>query len=236
LRAAGMPQQRYAGDEVVERLVRPDFKTQESLQFCILSFVVKLPSDAKVLAGLASEQRGVFSTKDLEVALQDRHPASFARRVRALLEAGVLRRFLRGWYVADTFDLPTLSQRLAPASYISFGNVLARRLLIGTSPQRQVMAARVGRSRRYRALGYEIVHLSIAAHLDFGHCAEEGVDWADSEKALLDVLFFHLRGQRYVFDPFSDIDLSRLDRERIDTYLERYRNPKFVTFVEGVLS
>lgn len=197
---------------------------------------MKLLQDSRAIGALANDQRGVFSTGDLEVALQDRHPASFARRVRALIEAGDLRRFLRGWYVTEQFDLPTLSQRLAPASYISFGNVLARSLLIGPRPDRQVMAARVGRSRRYGALGYGIVHLSIAPHLDFGHSSIEGVRWADSEKATLDVLYFHLRGRRYIFDPFSDIDFSRLDRELLRSYLARYRNPKFTSFVNSVLT
>ena len=68
--------------------------------------------------------------------------------------------------------------------------------------------------RRYR----------FGAHLDFGYSAVDGVNWANQEKATLDVFYFHLRGQRFVFDPFSDIDFSRLDRERVDRYLERYLN------------
>ena len=197
---------------------------------------MKLLQDVRVLSMLAEEQRGVFSTSDLQVVLNEPHPASFARRVKALIEAGSLRRFLRGWYVAEEFDLPTLSQRLAPASYVSFGNALARNLLIGTRPERQVMAARVGRGRTYKALGREIVHLSISHHLDFGYAVTDGVKWADNEKAVLDTLYFHLRGHRFVFDPFSDIDLSRLDGERIALYLQHYKNPKFRRFAEGVLT
>ena len=157
------------------------------------------------------------------------------RRVQALEETGVLRRFCRGWYVAEEFDLPTLSQRIAPHSYVSFGTVLARELLVGTRPERQVIAAKVGRTRSYTGLGYEIVHVHIASHLDFGHSASGGVQFATAEKAVLDVLYFHLRGRRYPFDPFSDIDVSRLDRRRLRSYLDRYRNPKFVVFASGVL-
>jgi len=152
-----------------------------------------------------------------------------------LVQAGVLRRFLRGWYVAETFDLPTLSQRLAPDSYVSFGNVLARNLLIGTSPERQVMAAKVGRGRTYQALGFQIVHLGLARHLHFGYEVQGGVEFADSEKAVLDVLYFHMRGQTFFFDPFSDIDFTRLDSAQLRRYLARYKNPKFVSFVFNVL-
>jgi hypothetical protein len=32
------------------------------------------------------------------------------------------------------------------------------------------------------------------------------------------------------------VAVDRLDHERIQEYLRRYRNPKFVTFVEGMLA
>lgn len=147
----------------------------------------------------------------------------------------MLRRFLRGFYVAEEFDLATLSQRLAPESYVSFANVLSRDLLIGPRPERQVMAVRAGRNRTYRGFGFEIVHLGLAPHLFFGYEARDGIRFADAEKALLDTLYFHLRGQRYVFDPFSDVDTSRLDPVRLQDYLGRYRNPRFVTFARHAL-
>ncbi len=198
---------------------------------------MKFTDDIGRIAALATKQRGVFSTSDLSVALADPHPAAFSRRIQSLIEAGTLRRFLRGWYVAEDFDLATLSQRLAPDSAVSFGNVLAENLMIGSMPSRQVMAVKVGRSRRFRSLGYDITHLGLAKGLHFGFEPEtrDGVRWVDREKAVLDVLYFHLRGQVYFFDPYSDIDFSRLDRARLDDYLSAYKNPKFVTFVTKVV-
>ena len=191
--------------------------------------------DDRLIRGLAETQEGVFSKADLQVALEDKHPAAFARRVRALSEIGTLRRFIRGWYVAPEFDLPTLSQRIAPRSYVSFGTALARELLVGAAPERQLLAAKVGTARRYEGLGKEIVHVSLAAHLDFGHRRIDGVAWADAEKAVLDVLYFHLRGRRYVFDIHSDIAFEKLDMDRVRSYLKRYRNPRFVTFAKRIL-
>lgn len=196
---------------------------------------MKVVSDTRAIEQAAEAQRGVFSKADLQTMLAEPHPSAFARRYRALEERGVLRRFCRGFYVTESFDLPTLSQRIAPDSYIGFGTVLARELLVGPRSSRRVVGVKVGKSRTYEGLGYEVVHLHVAPHLFFGFTATDGVRFADAEKAVLDVLYFHLRGRRYPFDIYSDIDFDRLDRRRLESYLERYRNPKFVAFAHDVL-
>lgn len=196
---------------------------------------MKYATDARAIEKAAAAQGGVFSKADLQTLLAEPHPAAFARRYRALEKNGALRRFCRGFYVAESFDLPTLSQRIAPDSYVSFGTVLARELLIGPQPSRRVSAVKPGKSRTYEGLGYELVHLHVAPHLMFGYAPTDGVQFADAEKAVLDVLYFHLRGRRYPFDVYSDIDFSRLDRERLESHLKRYRNPKFVAFARQLV-
>jgi len=190
--------------------------------------------DAQRIAGVSAPQRGVFTKTDLQVLLAERHPAAFTRRIDALLGGGVLRRFSRGFYVHGDYDLPTLSQRLAPESYVSFGTALARALVIGPRPDRQLIAAKPGRAHVYRGLGVEIVHVHIAHHFDFGYAPVHGVRWADAEKATLDALYFHLRGRRYPFDVYSDLDLSRLDPLRLEDYLVRpRRSPQIRPVVVG---
>ena len=70
----------------------------------------------------------------------------------------------------------------------------------------------------------------------FGFLVDDGVRNANAEKAFLDTLYFHLRGRRYPFDIYSDMAVERFDLTRVREYLGRYRNPKFVAFVEGVLA
>jgi len=207
----------------------------KKVRFCTFSGLMKVQVDARAIQRLATRQRGVLSKSDLQSLFAEPHSAAFVRRVRALEEIEVIRRFCRGWYVTESFDLPTLSQRLAPHSYVSFGTILARELLIGTRPERRVIAAKVGKTRTYVGLGNEIVHVHVAPHLDFGHAASQGVEFANAEKAVLDVLYFHLRGRRYSFDIYSDIDFTKLKKKRLSGYLTRYRNPKFVSFATGLL-
>ncbi len=207
----------------------------EKLQGCSLSVDMNAAADTEAIDRLAKGQRGVFSKADLQTLMADPHPASFVRRVNRLIDSGHLRGLSRGWYVAREFDLPTLSQRLAPDSYLSLSTVLARELLIGPRPDRQVTAVKTGVGRTYTGLGCEVVHLHIASHLSFGFQAKDGVRTADAEKAVLDVLYFHLRGRRYPYDIYSDIDYARLDRSRLRSYLVKYRNPRFVSFAAKIL-
>ena len=217
------------------RATREEFMLHKNLHKSSFSRNMKSLDDARAVRNAARSQRGVFSKADLQILLVDPHPASFVRRITALLKADELHRFCRGWYVHAPFDLETLCQRIAPTSYVSFGTVLAHELLIGTRPERQVIAVTTGRSARYSGLDHEIVFVHIAKHLDFGYAPRGGVRYADAEKAMLDALYFHLRGRRYPFDIYSDVDYSRLDRNKVASYLERYRNPKFVAFARGVL-
>lgn len=193
-------------------------------------------SDAQLIRRLEKAQRGVFAKCDLQTALAERHPAAFVRRVNVLLEHGILRRFCRGWYVTDGFDLATLSQRLAPDSYISFSTVLAKQLIIGPNPVNRIVAVKIGRPRRYANDGFVIKHVSVSEGFIFGFSVVDGVRYADAEKAFLDTLYFHLRGRRYPFDVYSDIAVDKLDQAKVGKYLKKYRNPKFVAFVEGVLT
>ncbi len=191
--------------------------------------------DMQNILRLSAAQRGVFSVSDLKTLTAERHDSAFQRRIDALLAAGVLRRFARGWYVTPSFDAPTLSQRIAPGSVVSFGTVLADELLIGAFPRNQITATWARKTRSRQGLGLQLLHLQIAEPLNFGFEVKDGLRYATPEKAVLDVLYFHQRGRKYVFDIYSDIDYSRLDSRRLQAYLLNYQNPKFVRFATDLL-
>ncbi len=192
-------------------------------------------SDAQLLTQFEAAQHGVFSKADLQTILAEAHPAGFTRRIRSLIDQGVIRRFKRGWYVTEQLDLPTLSQRLAPNSIISFSTVLARKLIIGPRPERHIIAVTPGKARRYECDDLLIEHVHVTDALMFGFINERGIRYADAEKAVLDALYFHLRGRRYPFDIYSDIDTDKLDPKRLRKHLKHYKNSKFVTFTKSIL-
>jgi hypothetical protein len=147
-----------------------------------------------------------------------------------------LARFKRGFYVTEPFNLEVLAQRLYPDSYVSLGTVLARRLLIGSVPAKTVYAVKTGRNRAFISAFGNLIYCGIARRLVFGFEYENGVRYATAEKAFLDTLYFYQKGFRFSFNIFGDMDISRVDKEKVKTFLKQYKNPKFITFVKGVLS
>jgi len=196
---------------------------------------MKLADDSDLIRSLEPGQRGVFSKGDLQSAFAERHPAAFSRRVNALVARRVLSRFVRGWYVTDQVDLSVLSQRISPESYISMETILSGALMVGSSQNLGVTAVKTGRSRVYEGSGLRVVHLGVKPSLLFGFTTTGGIRRADPEKATLDTLYFHLRGRRYPFDIYSDVDYSGLNSETMLNYLNAYKNPRFVAFVKGVV-
>lgn len=202
---------------------------------------MKLASQLEVLlTAHRTANRGVFSTAELRALLGCTHEKSLQRAIHALQASGALTRFCRGLYVTPDFDLEMVSQRLAPDSYISCGSVLARALIIGAVPQKTVYAVKRGPSRAYRSPVGAVVHFGLGLRTRDLLCGfrttASGICYADNEKAFLDTLYFHRSGYTFSFDVYSDVDLSRLDTARVRHYLRRYKNPKFVQFVKGVLA
>lgn len=191
--------------------------------------------NAELIRKYSPSLGGVFSLSDLKGLFPLLPQNVFYRRMTILEKAGILKRFTRGIYLAENFNISVLSQKISPESYVSFETVLAKNMIIGTLPARELKAVKVGKKRKYVSNDFSIVHFGIERKLFFGFETVDGINFATKEKALLDTLYFHIRGVRFYFDIYSDIDLEKIDTNIIKKYLSKYKNPKFVKFVKGYL-
>jgi len=183
----------------------------------------------------APKAGGVFSINDLRNLFNQQNDVLLHRHIRRFEEEGILSRFKQGFYTTPDFDPEVLACRMYPDAYISLGTILAKRLIIGSIPGKTTYAVKTGRTRLFTASGRTISYYEAAPELLFGFTTENGVRRATPEKAFLDTLYFHQKGRAFSFDIYSDIDTTRLDAERIRSWLPRYNNPRFISFVTGVL-
>jgi hypothetical protein len=191
--------------------------------------------DAGLIQKYARPMSGVFFIGDLSRLFGETNSVSLFRRIRNLEDAAIISRFSRGIYTTIGFRAETLTARIIENSYLSFGTILAKELMIGSVPAMTLYAVRVGKNRIYKGPGLTVEYVGIAKPLFFGFRGDQGVRYATPEKALLDTLYFHLHGRSYSFDIYQDIDITRVNRPLIKQWLRKYRNPRFVSFVKGYL-
>ena len=217
------------------------------MHFEILSVVMKVRADILfALQGLALQQRGVLTTRDLEVIFRTSNRQTLTSRLRPYLKEKILIRFCRGFYLMPKstsveMGLAALSQRICPHSIISLGTVLSRARLIGTAPKNVVYAVKVGTSRTYENedIG-RIVHFGFggikeSSVFDFGYYFEDGICYAEPERALLDTLYFYQRGNKLFFNIYSDVFVGKINRQTYLEYIDRYPNSRFRAFARSYL-
>lgn len=183
----------------------------------------------KTIERWKTEVNDVFTLADLKVALDENTEPTLYRTVAQLVDNGTLIKVKRGIYATPEASLATISIRINPKAYVSTGTILASKTIIGSVPARKIQAVKTGRPRTYRCELGIIEHLSISPALYFGFSTVAGERIATPEKAFLDVCYFTYRGRKFSFDPGTDVDLTRLDFNLIETYLKAY-DPRFVSF------
>ncbi len=196
----------------------------------------KIVDDLNIIKQFAAELKGVFTLADLKTLLPSAHIKTFYRRIKALEQENILKRYIRGVYTTEDFDLRCLSYKINPYSYISLERVLADSLIIGTEPSHEIKAIKIGKKREFAGEQGRIIYLGIAEHLYFGFQKQQSINIAVKEKAFLDTLYFYLKGMRYYFDIYSDIDTTKLKASIINDFLKQYRNPKFIAFVRNYIN
>jgi hypothetical protein len=180
---------------------------------------------------------GVFSYADLFNLIGAGSVQRNQRTIKRLIREGVLFKIRRGLYSTKNPDLWVLGCHIRENAYVSMDSVLSKNLLIGTVPKGSVSLVYTGLKRRRMETPFGLLRFfSIKKDLVFGTTRlPNGVAAADNEKAYLDILYYYSKGARFVIDPLKEINVRKLNRKKVAQYLKKYRNPRFVAFVEGRL-
>ena len=197
--------------------------------------MMKMLENAQKLLEFAPKVGGVFSLSELSSLFDMASQQMLWIKIRQFEDAGLLKRYSRGIYVTQNFDRMILSAKVRTESYVSFGSALAFYKLIGTESPFLVSCVVYSRASEYKG-DVNLSYSQISKNLYFGTTIlENGVRIADAEKAVLDTLYFYQHKKRFYFNIFQDIHFSALSKEKVDSYLERYANPKFKAFVRNTV-
>lgn len=207
----------------------------ETALICIFTVIMKALHYYQLIQKVAPVIGGVFSINDLRNLFNQTNDVLLHREIKNLENENILTRFRKGFYVTEKFNPELLASRIYPDSYISCGTVLAKQLIIGSIPLKTIYAVKIGRNKEFEGAGLRIHYFGIKPELLFEITVENGIRYASTEKAFVDTLYFYQKGEQFSFDPFSDINIALLNWEKIESILEHYRNPRFKSFVKGMI-
>ena len=195
----------------------------------------KMLENAQKLLEFAPKIGGVFSLSELSSLFDISSQQMLWIKIKQFEEAGLLKRYSRGIYITQNFDPMILSAKVRTDSYISFGSALAYYKLIGTESPFLISCIVTSKASEYKG-EVNLSYAKISKNLFFGTAIlNNGVRMANAEKAVLDTLYFHQHKKIFYFNIFQDINFSALPKETMDSYLERYANPKFKAFVRNTV-
>lgn len=195
----------------------------------------KMLEKAQKLLEFAPKIGGVFSLSELSSLFDISSQQMLWIKIKQFEEAGLLKRYSRGIYITQNFDPMILSAKVRTDSYISFGSALAYYKLIGTESPFLISCIVTSKASEYKG-EVNLSYARISKNLFFGTAIlNNGVRMANAEKAVLDTLYFYQHKKIFYFNIFQDINFSALSKETMDSYLERYANPKFKAFVRNTV-
>ena len=184
------------------------------------------------LLKLGDNVGGVFSLMELSSLFGENSRIALHGIINKFIDAGMLKRYCREVYTLTDFDSAVLSAKVRQNSYISLASALAAHRLIGTESPFWVYCVVPTKAAEYAGTP-NISYYKLDNELCFGYEANQrGFLIASPEKAVIDTLYFYLRGKKFYFNVFGDIQYDSLNKDIFFEYLSRYRNPKFKTFAE----
>lgn len=179
-------------------------------------------STIDIIKILEEKNISLFTLADFSRLFGLENRQTLYKKIQRLEKAGIIQKLIKGKYYYQF--KPALSFRIAnflyPPSYISLESALSFYGII-TGFAYQITSITTQKSKLINADNREFQYSQIADKLFWGYELKDGFLLADKEKALLDYIYFGLKGLRN--REFDEMDLSQIDKKKLYLYAKRMR-------------
>ena len=184
-------------------------------------------STTDVIKLLQRQPTPLFSLSDFERILGIENRRTLYKKIQRLEDKKIIQRLIKGKYrvLLRTVDDFTMANFLYQPSYVSLETALSFYGIITGFPY-QITSITTQKARSFDAGGKEFKFSRISPALFWGWEKKEDFLIAEKEKALLDYLYFGLKGFRD-FD-WDEIDTSEVDRQKLLSFAKRFNNKKIL--------
>lgn len=174
----------------------------------------------EVIKTLENFPKGFFTIKDLKKIFPS-EKKGFNTFIKRVVDEGILIRLSRGIYVlkGTNWEIEKIANQIYYPSYLSFVTVLGRGGILNQLPYSLTFAT-TKKSKKIVLGNTEVVYSQIKPKLYFGYKTEDGLNFAEPEKALLDQLYLVSLGKASL--DWEELNLSGLNKKKFFHYAKRF--------------
>lgn len=177
---------------------------------------------------------GLFTTTELVKLFPKVSLNTLYARLKRLKNHGAILELKHGQYLLSSKNPSdfTIANFLYAPSYVSLESALSMKSIITGFPH-QITSVTTKKTRTFTLDNKEFAFHHLPTRWFFGFEKINRELIADKEKALLDFLYFCFKGLRQADK--NELDLSEVNRKKIQEYLKIINNARFTKFVKKII-
>lgn len=184
-------------------------------------------STTEIIRLLQTEQIPLFSLADFERMFGTNNRQTLYKKVQRLGKKKIVQRLIKGKYrfLLSAVSDYTIANYLYQPSYVSLETALSFYGIITGFPYK-IRSITVRKAKSFNVDGKKFQFSQISPNLFWGWEKKEDFLIAEPEKALLDYLYFGLKGLGSV--DWEELELAEINKKKLFSYAKRFSNQKIL--------
>lgn len=189
-------------------------------------------STTEIIKILKEKQIALFSLADFERLFKINNQQTLYKKIQRLEKNKLIQKLIKGKYLffLNKVDDFSIANYIYQPSYISLESALSFYGIITGFPYK-IFSISFKKSRSFEINQKEFQYSQMNQNLFWGYNKKEDFLIADPEKALLDYVYFNLKGLRNI--DWEEIDLTGINKRKLITYAKRFYNRQLLLVVRS---
>lgn len=188
-------------------------------------------STTNIIRQLTEKQIALFSLGDFDRLFNIKNNNTLYKKIARLEKKRLIKKLIKGkyYFLLNATNDFTIANYLYQPSYISLESALSFYGII-TGFSYRITSISTKKSRAFDIDQKEFQYSQIASHLFWGYEKKENFLIAEKEKALLDYLYFSLKGLRSI--DWGEFDLTEISKQKLFRFAKGFRNKRFLSIIK----
>lgn len=189
-------------------------------------------STTDIIQILKEKQITLFSLGDFDRLFNINNKHTLYKKIQRLEKKKLIQKLVKGKYLffLNQVDDFSIANYVYQPSYVSLESALSFYSII-TGFTYKISSISTKKSRTFDINNKEFQYSHINQNLYWGYEKKEDFLIADPEKALLDYIYFSLKGLRNL--DWEEIDLTEINKQKLITYAKRFNHNRLLSVVKS---